>query len=198
MRKVVALGLAPAEAPSYDYVEQRLSKLRAPTMNQDGNRTHREDSTREGAAAVRRFARALVGTAGAHIGEQLAQEALALAQGQKSDADAIERAFAEAVRLNRRRIKTLGAQADLARDHGVRGEGERPENMAASIAAMPLDEREALLVIALARFGYEAAARILELPYSSVISRLMRGRARLEAVRAAPIPHRVAHLRVVK
>ncbi|MDE2364339.1 MAG: hypothetical protein KGM42_16810, partial [Hyphomicrobiales bacterium] len=158
-------------------------------MNQDGNRTRREDATRDAAAAVRRFARALVGATGSQAGERLAQDALSLvAQSLKPEVDPAELAFAETVRLNRRRVKTLGAQADQARETAGRGETDRHESVASAVAAMPLDEREAFLVIALSRFSYEAAARILDLPYSSVISRLMRARARLEAMRAAPSP----------
>ena len=67
----------------------------------------------------------------------------------------------------------------------------------AMIAAMPLDEREILLAVALAQLSYEAAARILDVPYATAVSRLMRARARLDATRTDPT-HRVAHLRLVK
>jgi DNA-directed RNA polymerase specialized sigma24 family protein len=167
-------------------------------MNQDGRRTPREESARDGASAVRRFARALVGPAIPHTAETIAQEALAIgAQAEKRGEDPTERAFAEVVKLNRRRAKSLASQNDGGREQTVHPELERREGLSAQIAAMPLDEREILLVVALSQMSYEAAARILDVPHATAVSRLMRARARLDATRTDPA-HRVAHLRLVK
>ena len=167
-------------------------------MNQDGKRTHREDAARDGASAVRRFARALVGPAIPHTAETIAQEALAIgAQAEKRGEDATERAFAEVVKLNRRRAKSLAAHPDALREHSIQPDQERRESLSAQIAAMPLDEREILLVVALSQMSYEAAGRILDVPYATAVSRLMRARARLDATRTDP-SQRVAHLRLVK
>ena len=87
--------------------------------------------------------------------------------------------------------------ADPAHDQSHHGEADRRDSLPAQIAALPLDEREILLVIALAQVGYEAAARILEVPFSTVVSRLMRARARLDATHSGPA-NRIAHLRLVK
>ena len=109
--------------------------------------------------------------------------------------DPLERAFAEIVRLNRRRVRERGRATESAE---ISGESERREaSVANQISVMPLDERESLLIIALAGYGYEAAARILDLPVSSVVSRLMRARARLDGARPG-VAARGGHLRVVK
>lgn len=160
-----------------------------PAMRQD--REHREEVSREG--EIRRLARALVGATAPKTADALAHEALARAAGHRGGDDP-ERPFLELIRLNRRRLKSL--PTDAARERPAT-EYDRREGLPALVAAMPLDEREALLVVALAGFGYEAAGRILDLPYATVISRLMRARARLDAAHAAPAP-RIGHLRLVK
>ena len=168
-------------------------------MSENRKPTHSDDAPHDIVSAVRRFARALVGSAGGSLAESVAREALAMASGDdKTRQDLAERTFAEVVRLNRRRLKSQKLSlAEAEREHGFGLDPERWEGLPALIATMPLDEREALLVVALSQFGYEAAARILDVPYSTVISRLMRARARVDAARAAPA-RRIGHLRLVK
>lgn len=164
-------------------------------MNGDRGQTQRDDPAREG--DLRRFARALLGATAPKTADALARDALTrLADADPHADDFAERVFAELVHLNRRRLKSQSATSDASRERSAT-EYDRREGLPALIAAMPLDERETLLVVSLAGFGYEAAGRILDLPSSTVISRLMRARARLDAARAAPAP-RIGHLRLVK
>ncbi|WBL32460.1 sigma-70 family RNA polymerase sigma factor [Sinirhodobacter sp. HNIBRBA609] len=47
--------------------------------------------------------------------------------------------------------------------------------------SLPLDQREAILLIGVEDFSYEDAARILDVPVGTLMSRLARGRAALRA-----------------
>ena len=51
--------------------------------------------------------------------------------------------------------------------------------ISAAVAALPTDQREALLLIGLEEFSYAEAARVLGIPIGTVMSRLHRGRERL-------------------
>jgi RNA polymerase sigma-70 factor (ECF subfamily) len=77
-----------------------------------------------------------------------------------------------------------------------------PKGLCAALAGLGLDEREALLLVALEEFSYLQAARILHISRGCLIARLGRARARLgEALADVPISvpaRRVAHLRLVK
>lgn len=166
-------------------------------MPEERKSTPRGDSLRDSASELRRFARALIGPVSTRTADALAQAALARIEGAACGSDeARERAFAEALRLNRRRVRERGRAPDGF--DGAPGESERGDAaIAAQIAALPLDEREALLIVALAGYGYEAAARILDVPLPSVISRLMRARAQLDGAMSGPA-RKSGHLRVVK
>ena len=154
------------------------------------------EALQEGAPELRRFARALVGPVSTRTADALVQTATArIAATERLAGDPLERAFAELVRLNRRRVRERGRAGDST-EPGAETE-RRDQSMAAQISVMPLDERETLLIVSLAGYGYEAAGRILDLPISSVVSRLMRARARLDGVKAGA-PPRSGHLRVVK
>ena len=155
------------------------------------------EALQDGAPELRRFARALVGPVSTRTADALVQTATArIAASERANVDPLERAFAEIVRLNRRRVRERGRGSDPAETAG--GEAERRDvSVPAQISAMPLDERETLLIVALAGYGYEAAGRILDLPISSVISRLMRARARLDGAKPG-VAQRSGHLRLVK
>ena len=155
------------------------------------------EALQEGAPELRRFARALVGPVSTRTADALVQTATArISASERLNGDPLERAFAEIVRLNRRRVRERGRAAEATDAAG--GEAERRDmSVPAQISAMPLDERETLLIVTLAGYGYEAAGRILDLPVSSVVSRLMRARARLDGAKPGVAP-RSGHLRVVK
>ena len=155
------------------------------------------EALHEGAAELRRFARALVGPVSTRTADALVQTATArISASERLNGDPLERAFAEIVRLNRRRVRERGRAAEATDAAG--GEAERRDmSVPAQISAMPLDERETLLIVTLAGYGYEAAGRILDLPISSVVSRLMRARARLDGAKPG-VAQRSGHLRLVK
>lgn len=155
------------------------------------------EALQEGAPELRRFARALVGPVSTRTADALVQTATArISASERLNGDPLERAFAEIVRLNRRRVRERGRAAEATDAAG--GEAERRDmSVPAQISAMPLDERETLLIVTLAGYGYEAAGRILDLPISSVVSRLMRARARLDGAKPG-IAQRSGHLRLVK
>ncbi len=155
------------------------------------------EALQEGAPELRRFARALVGPVSTRTADALVQTATArISASERLNGDPLERAFAEIVRLNRRRVRERGRAAEATDAAG--GEAERRDmSVPAQISAMPLDERETLLIVTLAGYGYEAAGRILDLPISSVVSRLMRARARLDGAKPG-VAQRSGHLRLVK
>ena len=57
-----------------------------------------------------------------------------------------------------------------------------------ALAALPLEQREVLLLIGLEEFSYEEAAGILGIPLGTVMSRLSRARERLRALLAGEVP----------
>ncbi|MGO9133718.1 MAG: sigma factor-like helix-turn-helix DNA-binding protein [Methylovirgula sp.] len=77
-----------------------------------------------------------------------------------------------------------------------------PKGLCAALASLRLEEREALLLVALEGFSYAQAARILHISRSNLMGRLGRARARLgEALAETPASaaqRRPAHLRLVK
>lgn len=165
-------------------------------MSEELKSSPHSEALHEGASELRRFARALVGPVSTRTADALAQTAIVrIEAADRLGEHPIERAFAEIVRLNRRRVRERGRAAETSE---ATGDGERRDaSVANQISTMPLDERESLLVVALAGYNYEAAARILDLPVSSVVSRLMRARARLDGAKPGVAP-RGGHLRVVK
>jgi DNA-directed RNA polymerase specialized sigma24 family protein len=176
----------------------------AEIMGEEKKSTRHDGGVRDCAAGLRAFARALVGPGPSQAAESLAETALAnISLMERPDNGARELAFAETIRLNRRRLRERAPIANAGRAGAGTSEAERRDGgLAAQIAAMPLDEREILLIVSLAQFSYEAAARILDLPRSSVISRLMRARARIDAdrigVASIGAAGRAGHLRLIK
>ncbi len=165
-------------------------------MSEERKSSPHSEALHEAAPELRRFARALVGPVATRTADALVQTATArIATSDRLPGDPLERAFGEVVRLNRRRVRERG-RAPEAQEGGADPD-RRDASIAAQMSTMPLDERETLLVIALSGFGYEAAGRILDLPMSSVVSRLMRARVRLEGAQTGVAP-RSGHLRVVK
>ena len=123
-------------------------------------------------------------------------------------ADARLRAFAQLVRLHRRHVRRL------AYDDGEPGwdenaqsaEGKAPASgmgTAAAVRKLPLELREALLIVVLARFSHQEAASALDISLATLIARLTKARERVEALThagsaTAAGPRGVPHLRVVK
>lgn len=65
-----------------------------------------------------------------------------------------------------------------------------------ALAQLPNEQRTVLLLVGLEQFTYEEAARVLQVPVGTVMSRLSRGRERLRAVLAGNT--NVSSLKVVK
>jgi hypothetical protein len=120
--------------------------------------------------------------------------------------DARVRAFGQFVRLHRRHVRRL------ALDDGEFGWDENGESasksgageigMAAAVRALPLELREPLLIVVLARFTHREAASALDISLATLIARLTKARERVAVLtrpHAAAAPRAAApHLRVVK
>ena len=65
-----------------------------------------------------------------------------------------------------------------------------------ALSRLPEDQRAVVLLVGLEQFTYEEAARVLDIPIGTVMSRLSRGRDRLRLMLAAA--PRVTALKVVK
>ena len=117
-------------------------------------------------------------------------------------------AFGQFVRLHRRHVRRL------ALDDGEQSWDENAESarakastggigMAAAVRMLPLDLREALLIVVLARFTHGEAASALDISLATLVARLTKARERVAALTHAPLaagvgPRAVPHLRVVK
>ncbi|MDE2579019.1 MAG: hypothetical protein KGL46_09460 [Hyphomicrobiales bacterium] len=123
--------------------------------------------------------------------DALARQCLERAPANAESALVREKLFAEIVRLNRLRIRIEPHEGALRPVVGA------ARDIVAFVQALPLEEREALLVVALGGFSYGAAARILAAPRAVVVTRLARARAALDAAERGPVA-RVGHLRIVK
>lgn len=122
--------------------------------------------------------------------------------------DARVRAFGQFVRLHRRYVRRLTL------DDGEPGWDENAENargkapaggvgMAAAVRMLPLELREAVLIVVLAGFTHREAASALDISLTTLIARLTKARERVAALTHAPVaagaaPRTVPHLRVVK
>ena len=121
------------------------------------------------------------------------------------------RAFGQFVRLYRRHIRRLiCAESEIATNEGAeRARGDPAAGRASFVAAvrmLPLELREALLIVVLAQFTHRDAAFVLDIPLAVLIDRLTLARDRLFLLTEAPTqagtvsapPRAVSHLRVVK
>jgi hypothetical protein len=125
--------------------------------------------------------------------------------------DARVRAFGQFVRLYRRHVRRL------AFDDSEPGKDENAENargrapaggvgIAAAVRTLPLELREALLIVVLGNFTHREAASALDVSLAVLIARLTKARERLAALTRAPnvaetagsAARTVPHLRVVK
>jgi hypothetical protein len=121
------------------------------------------------------------------------------------------RAFAQFVRLYRRHVRRLALDdGDVGWDEsadGARGMALAGGiGMAAAVRALPLELREALLIVVLARLTHREAASALDISLSTLVARLTKARERISALTRAPTAAKTAgaaapsvpHLRVVK
>lgn len=164
------------------------------------------------AGALRRFGLALVRddrfvfddvAAGALIDKLFRQASLTLVDCPDGDRRAARvRAFAQFVRLYRRYARRLAADEDSGWiETPPRGRGSG--SAAVGVRSLPLELREALLLVVLAGFTHSEAAAALDLPLAVVVDRLAHARARLAAHMrttrdAVAAWSQSAHLRLVK
>src|SRR5262249_20191522 len=101
--------------------------------------------------------------------------------------DARVRAFAQFLRLYRRYIRRLtfddgGSGWDEAAD-GARGRAASSGiGMAAAVRTLPLDLREALLIVVLAKLTHREAASALDISLATLVTRLTKARERVSAL----------------
>jgi RNA polymerase sigma factor (sigma-70 family) len=85
-------------------------------------------------------------------------------------------------RLRRRGEHKSLSEVQEADQPGVEGDQDRAlarRDLMRGLAALPEEQRAVLLLVGVEDFSYEEAARILELPIGTVMSRLSRGRERM-------------------
>ena len=164
------------------------------------------------AGALRRFGLALVRddrfvfddvAASALIDKLFRQASLTLVDCPDGDrGSARVHAFAQLIRLYRRHARRLAADEDCGWVE-TPPSGRCGGSAAAGVRSLPLELREALLLVVLAGFTHREAAAALDLPLAVVVDRLAHARARLAAHMrtardAAAAWPQSAHLRLVK
>jgi len=169
------------------------------------------------AGAMRRFGLALVrddrfvcddASAASLVDKLFRQASLTLVDDDAANLrSARVHAFAQFVRLARRHFRRLAA--DEADGDWIDGPGAHARgtvSVKAAVRSLPLELREALLLVVLAGFSHSEAAAALDIPLATVIDRLGRARARIRVhIDAAIEPglsgavwSNAAHLRIVK
>lgn len=142
--------------------------------------------------ALRRYARALLrDPAGA---DDLVQDALERAVGRwsqrRSDGDARAWIFAilhnlAMTRLHRAarrpRLLPIDEAGELA-SPPAQEEGLRYQDVLSALSRLPEEQRVVLLLVAVEDLSYAEAAKVLEIPVGTVMSRLSRGRDRLHGI----------------
>jgi predicted DNA-binding protein (UPF0251 family) len=103
------------------------------------------------------------------------------------------------IRLHRRHVRMQNLDEEI-----INGGYERDRGpIERVVSAMPLEQREALLLVVLERLSHAEAATVLEISFATLIDRLIRARAALSRATALHIGasvHKksVAHLRLIK
>lgn len=162
---------------------------------------------------LRRYARALVsGSARAcEASDALVHATLMRAIGSRAIGTASDlpiRLFATVTQLNRDLVPA--ERGEIFAGGGRRPQSVAPapapvDRLAGALSLLPLDEREALLLVTLEGFDHSMAARVLRISRPVLFDRLTRARHSLSQHLAAPQPiaaapaaaTRVPHLRLV-
>lgn len=149
---------------------------------------------------LRRYARALLGDAAR--ADDLVQDTLerALSRWHLWRAGSNLRAWLFAIMHNLFVNQLKGAQRldymgdDELPETAVRAgqsDGLEVLDLAAALQKLPAQQRELLLLIGLEELSYEEAAKALDIPIGTVMSRLSRGRERLRALLAGEEPRQL-------
>ena len=106
--------------------------------------------------------------------------------------------FINQVRTN----KPLETDLDTAKDIPINGgqmDAMALRDIHTALGHLPAEQREVILLVGLEQFGYTEAARILDVPLGTVMSRLSRGRERLrQLLLGEEIDDKVVKLKVIK
>jgi RNA polymerase sigma-70 factor (ECF subfamily) len=160
---------------------------------------------------LRRYARALTGLGNA--ADEIVQTTLmrTLEEERRWRDDELKmRVYAALTQMNRQRQRAQAVrrqgEAPPGRGAVPPKPGSRREAISKALDVLAVEEREALLLVALEGFSYQEAAEIIGAPKATLVARLMRARAALAAAqgldprsRPKPPPARNAgHLRLVK
>ena len=141
---------------------------------------------------LRRYARALTGDRSA--ADDLVQDTLERALSrfhlwrQGSDLRAWLFTIMHNIFVNQARSRARHQHEALEADPNAEGLRDRdPEwlelrDLASALARVPHEQRAVLLLVGLEQFTYDEAARILDIPIGTVMSRLSRGRERLRVL----------------
>jgi predicted DNA-binding protein (UPF0251 family) len=165
---------------------------------------------REEAQALERFAMALAPdcrlnrdpTANGFLVNSLVNRAILATQSGDGPRGLSRRArlLAVFIRLHRRHVRMQNIE-DEGLDVGFSRESSSMERL---ISAMPLEQREALLLVVVERLSHTEAAAVLEIPLAALIERLTRARVALSrndaTYREASAQRRAgpSHLRLIK
>jgi predicted DNA-binding protein (UPF0251 family) len=164
---------------------------------------------REEAKALERFAFALAPDARSNrdsaatvlLADSLINRAILAVQNGEgpSGLNRRSRLLALFIRLHRRHVRMQSLDEEIVNNGYERDKGP----IERVVAAMPLEQREALLLVVLERLSHTEAAAVLEISFAVLIDRLIRARASLSraaALRfgAAAYKKSVAHLRLIK
>lgn len=155
--------------------------------------------------ALRRYARAL--TRNVDLADDLVQDCLERAISRRGlfRPTGPVRAWLFTILLNLHRnalrsSRRQGEQVDIDTVPDIASPPSQPGHialaeMARAIETLPLDQKEALLLVALEGLPYQEAADILKVPLGTLMSRLGRARSALRIITGAPAE---PHLRTVK
>ena len=198
----------------YFFVKRALSR-RFHSRASEGTVSLREGLRKElnaCAPRLRRYARALAtgNPAASSLADDLVQAALMRALGARqlgTAADLPIRLYATVTHLHRETCAQTACGVRPALIAGTLAPAlARQTRLSAALLSLPLDEREALLLVALEGFDHGEAARILRISRTILLSRLTRARRALDVGLAVPSQQQAprsnatrprAHLRLV-
>lgn len=140
---------------------------------------------------LRRYARALVGDR--YAADDLVQDTLERAWNklhlwrQGSDMRAwlfaiMHNVFVNQARSRRQEIERNMEELPLIAVRATQGQNLELIDMERALQALPEDQREVILLVAVEQLTYEETSRALSVPIGTVMSRLSRGRERLRQI----------------
>lgn len=142
---------------------------------------------------LRRYARALVGDR--YAADDLVQDTLERAWNklhlwrQGSDMRAwlfaiMHNVFVNQVRSRRQEIERNMEELPVIAVRGAQGQQLELIDMDKALRALPADQREVILLVAVEQLTYEETSKALAVPIGTVMSRLSRARERLRQITA--------------